>query len=241
VRLGWSRVWAAIATTVGGATALAWIVPAWATADAPRPEEATLGPRLALLVIVLACGAAVYLLLPASPAPRTAASGRPSMSLAHGDRVSWTGVIVSRALEIAVTLMCVVFLAVLATALFSRQGAAWVAVVVLFVATLSTFLLVPVRLTVDRRGIRLVSVLLRVPLIRVPLENIDTVTADAIDPMSWGGWGYRVSGAGIAYVARRGPGIVITRRSGGAVAITVDAPEQPAAVANGLIAARAQA
>ncbi|WP_286344156.1 hypothetical protein [Frondihabitans sucicola] len=60
--------------------------------------------------------------------------------------------------------------------------------------------------------------------------------AGTIEPSRWGGWGFRISGSGIAYVARRGPGIVISRRSGRSIAITVDNPEQRAALANALLA-----
>ncbi|MFC4241828.1 hypothetical protein ACFOYW_00465 [Gryllotalpicola reticulitermitis] len=234
-RAAWSRVWAAIATVVGGLTAFAWAGPAWATAAADRPEDAVLGFKLLLLIGAVVVGAGIYLLLPAAPAPSTRQAVRPHLPVADGERVAWSGVIISRSLESAIGLLAAIFLGTLVLALVTRQGGTWTAVIVLFLATLSALLIAPVRLTVDQRGIRLVSVLLRVPLIRVKLANIDTVTADTINPASWGGWGYRVGPAGIAYVARRGPGIVITRRTGGAIAITVDHPEQPAAAANGLI------
>jgi hypothetical protein len=156
--------------------------------------------------------------------------------VADGERVAWSGVIVSRSLEAAIGLLAAIFLGTLILALVTRQGETWTAVIVLLLATLSALLLVSLRLTVDQRGIRLVSVLLRVPLIRVKLENIDTVTADTINPASRRGWGYRIGPAGIAYVARRGPGIIISRHTGGAIAITVDHSEEPAA-ANCLISA----
>ncbi|HEU0257314.1 MAG TPA: hypothetical protein VFQ96_05685, partial [Microbacteriaceae bacterium] len=149
-----------------------------------------------------------------------------------------TGVVTSRILEAAVVLTGAVFFGTLTTALVSGRAAAWTTSIVLFAASLLALAMAPVRLTVDSRGIRLVSVVLRVPLLRLHLANMESVTADTIDPMRWGGWGYRVSGAGIAYVARRGPGIVIERRRGAAVAITLDHPEEAAALANGLIAAR---
>ncbi|HEU0256859.1 MAG TPA: hypothetical protein VFQ96_03365, partial [Microbacteriaceae bacterium] len=84
-RASWSRVWPAIATTVGGMLACSWILSAWATAAAPSPAEATLGPRLVLLLPALACGAGIYLLLPPTPAPHTAGARRPVRQVQPGE------------------------------------------------------------------------------------------------------------------------------------------------------------
>ncbi len=240
-RRAWSRTWAAIAGVLSGTTATAWIVTAWATAAAAEPSEARLGGRMAILVLAVAGGAAVFLLLPPRPAPIGAAATAPRLPLAQEDRVSWTGVMSSGVLVAAGAVGGCVFLIALAAAIAMPSTATVIGAVVLLAATASVLLLAPVRLTVDQRGIRLASVLLRVPLIRVALDRIDTVVVDTIEPGQWGGWGYRVSGAGLAYVARRGPGIVVTRRGGNAVAITIDHPEQPAAVANALVAQRSRA
>lgn len=130
--------------------------------------------------------------------------------------------------------MALLFVATLVVALVARQPAALTSAGVLLLATFTGLLLEPVRLTVDRRGVRLTSALLRIPLIRVRIDDIAEAVTDVIEPVRWGGWGYRISGAGIAYVARRGPGIVVKRHNGSAVAITIDRPEEPAAVAKTL-------
>jgi hypothetical protein len=229
------RVFTALMASLAGFTALAWVVPAWASADAVTPAEARLGARMLLILLAVASGTAVYLLLPPTVPTVSDGAERPTLSLAPGERVSWTGLTGSRVLEAVTALVGVLFLAAVVVAVVLHESAAWTPVVIFGLATLSALALAPARLTVDRRGIRLVSALLRIPLIRVKLENIDSVAATTIEPMQWGGWGFRVSGAGLAYVARRGPGLVIGRRGGGAVAITIDGPEQPAAVANALI------
>lgn len=235
---GCSRSWAGVATLIAGSTATAWIMGAWATADAGQTGTPVLGWRLALILAALASGVAVYLLVPPSAPRLTEDAERPTIPLREGDRISWTGVTGSRVLDAVTVLMVVLFVAALVFALVSGQFAVWVSAILFAVVSVGCIGLARVRLIVDRRGIRLVSVLLRVPVIRVSLDSITSVTADTIEPAQWGGWGIRISGAGLAYVARRGPGIIIERRSGNAVAITIDHADQPAAVANALLAQR---
>ncbi|MFD1721874.1 hypothetical protein [Amnibacterium endophyticum] len=229
-----SRVWPAVASLAAGLTACAWIAAAWATADAADVQRAALGARLAIMLIPAALAVCVYLLLPATPVQETEAATVPALPAGSGDRLAWSGTTGSPVLAVVVSVVALLFAAMLAAAVISREPAVVISAVVLLLATLAALLLEPVRLTVDRRGVRLRSALLRVPLIRVRLSDIAEVVTDTIEPARWGGWGYRVSGAGIAYVARRGPGIVVKRRNGTAVAITVDRPEDPAAVANTL-------
>lgn len=231
-----SRVFPAVAALIAGVSACGWIAIAWANAAAATPATARLGPRFAIMLVGAVCGALIYLLLPPTVLPPSDDARRPVLPLAGDERVAWSGVIRSRVLDVAVVIIGAMFVGAIVLAVALGEPSVWITAVVLGLATLSCLMLVPVRLTIDQRGIRLVSVVLRVPLIRVRLENIEAVTADTIDPLQWGGWGFRISGAGLAYVTRRGPGLVVTRRSGGAVAITIADPERPAAVANALIA-----
>lgn len=229
-----SRAWPMTTALIAGFTACAWTAAAWATADAADLQHAALGGRLAIMLIPAALGAFVYVLLPPVRTTQTDAATAPIVSAGVGDRLAWSGVTGSWVLAVAVGVLGVVFAAVLVGWIVTRQPGLLVSASVFLLATLSALLLQPVRLTVDRRGIRLSSALLRIPLIRIRLDDVDEVLADTIDPARWGGWGYRISGSGVAYVARKGPGLIIKKRSGGAVAITIDNPEQPAGVANTL-------
>lgn len=58
----------------------------------------------------------------------------------------------------------------------------------------------------------------------LPLADIREVSAGQIDPMEWGGWGYRwIPWAhASAAVIRRGPGIVLGLEGGRRFAVTVD-------------------
>lgn len=229
-----SRVWPTVAALMAGFTACAWIAAAWATADGADEQHAALGARLAIMLIPAAVAICIYLLLPPTLVQETEAATAPTLPAASGDRLAWSGTTGSPVLAVAVSVVALLFAATLVAAVITREPVAFVSAVVLLLATLSALLLEPVRLTVDQRGIRLRSALLRIPLIRVRLNDIAEVVTDTIEPVQWGGWGYRVSGAGIAYIARKGPGIVVKRHNGTAVAITIDRPEGPAAVANTL-------
>lgn len=229
-----SRVWPAVATLMAGFIACAWIAAAWATADSPDLQHAALGARLTIMLIPVAAAACIYLLLPPTPVVEADEAEALTLPAASGDRLAWSGTTGSPVLAIAVSVTALLFAAMVVIALVGREPAALIGAGIMLLATLAALLLEPVRLTVDQRGIRLTSVLLRIPLIRVRLNDIAEAVAATIEPARWGGWGYRISGAGIAYVARKGPGIVIQRRNGTAVAITIDRPEDPAAVANTL-------
>ncbi|MET0955410.1 MAG: hypothetical protein ABWY68_05625 [Cryobacterium sp.] len=92
------------------------------------------------------------------------------------------------------------------------------------------------RVSVDRRGLRVVSGLLRVPLKRLPLDQVVSARAEHIRPTEWGGWGYRVLPGRSAIVVAGGPGIVVQRTNGTLFAVTVPEPELPAALLTTLAA-----
>lgn len=235
-----ARMWVGIVVGLAGLTALAWTASAEATAAAATPEEAVLGARLLLLIPVVGLGALAFLFVP--PAEwQTDSDGdsdddrreRPTPPLRSGDRLVWSGTTGSAwfgapaAALIAGGILCLV--AAIAT------PALIAAATFLLLLGCTLLLLASVRLVVDARGIRLVSTVFRIPLIRVKLDDIDAVSAEQISPLRWGGWGFRISTRGIAYVTRKSEGIVITRRRGADVAITIGDAEQARAAADLLV------
>ncbi|WP_123671218.1 DUF1648 domain-containing protein [Curtobacterium sp. PhB172] len=112
---------------------------------------------------------------------------------------------------------------------------------VLVVAGLAVLVLARVELTVDRRGMRLTSTWTRIPLMRVPLERIESCGWEDVSPGQWGGWGYRFSGRGVAYVVRSGPGLVARLRGGQARMVTVPDAAGGAAALGALLAHRTPA
>lgn len=98
-----------------------------------------------------------------------------------------------------------------------------VSAVLLLVAALCVF-----RVTVDERGLRITSGLLGIPLKCIAPAKIAAIEVTTLEPMQWGGWGYRIMPGRSAIILRRGPGLVITQHDERQFAITLDEPEEPA-------------
>ncbi|MEV0717181.1 hypothetical protein [Asanoa sp. NPDC050611] len=106
---------------------------------------------------------------------------------------------------------------------------------VLVVPAAALLVLAEVRVSVDRRGLRLTAGLLRLPFKRIPLDRIARAYVQDIDPLRWGGWGYRFMLPGrSAFVTRSGPGLVVELTNGHQFAVTVRDPRTPAALLNAL-------
>ncbi|MBA8991603.1 putative membrane protein [Curtobacterium pusillum] len=120
----------------------------------------------------------------------------------------------------------------------ASTGTAVLTGALLVLAGLAVMALARVECTVDRRGLRLTSTWTRIPIMRVPLDRIESCGWEQVSPGQWGGWGYRISGRGVAYVVRSGPGLVARLRGGGARMVTVADAERGAAALGALLAAR---
>jgi len=75
------------------------------------------------------------------------------------------------------------------------------------------------------------------PVIRVPLSAIEHITVEDVDPLAFGGWGYRVLPGVRAVVIRRGVGVRVVRTGRPDLVVTVD----DAASAAGVLAAHLDA
>jgi hypothetical protein len=222
---------AAAATWVAGLPAALYVATLVASADAGQASEVRLplvGVALATLLPFVAAFTVLRLLptewvvgVPVAPPATT-------MSLAEGERVVWVGQASSRRLLSggvvlalgALPLWFVVWPAALAVALCALL-LAWVHVVTV---------------RVDDAGMTVSWGPAQWPRIRVALDDIAAAEAAEIEPLRWGGWGYRLTARGRAAVARRGPGIVLTLRNGRQLAATVDRPEPAADLVNALVA-----
>lgn len=234
--------------------AVAWIGPALATAAVIRPEDARLGWSILMLIPAAALGVAVGALVPRGNREHQPADAVSTLTLRPGERVAWVGTAGSRIFAIGGILIAIVCAAVGTVALASAQlhpgqsgvgqsGAGTfdatsgpiIALTVGVLAGLSVVMLARVRLFVDSRGVRLVSAIFGVPLMRIRLADVAGVRVEMIEPARWGGWGYRFSTAGRAYVTRRRPGIVVTTHRGGTSAITIDNASGAASVLQALL------
>jgi hypothetical protein len=74
---------------------------------------------------------------------------------------------------------------------------------------------------------------LPLPSLRLPLEQVESVEVLDLQPMRWGGWGYRGSLRAFgkaAWVVGSGPGLVLHLTRGRTFAVTVDDAEAAAGV-----------
>jgi hypothetical protein len=98
-----------------------------------------------------------------------------------------------------------------------------------------------IRMTVDRSGVEIAYGLFGWPVQRVQLADIRQATALKIEPMTWGGWGYRGSLRMMrraAVVLRGGEGMKLELSGDRVLAITIDDATQGAGVLNDLVLAQ---
>jgi hypothetical protein len=75
------------------------------------------------------------------------------------------------------------------------------------------------------------------PMIRVPLDAVEDLEVEHVEPLAYGGWGYRVMPGVRAVVIRRGVGLRVRRTGRPDLIVTVD----DAATAGGVLAAHVAA
>ncbi|GIF74457.1 DUF1648 domain-containing protein [Asanoa siamensis] len=228
-----SRFMLGTAGGVGGASAGLWLATAASTAAAGSPDDARLSWRLSWFFVGLAYGVALYALagpLRRPPRDRSADGTPPPMTLGPTQQAAWVTVLRSRLLVGATAVAFLVGAVALATS--APRPWMWT---VLLVPLAALLVLAEVRVCVDRRGLRLTAGLLRLPFKVIALDRIAHATVEDIDPLRWGGWGYRVMVPGrSAFVTRSGPGLVVEQTNGHRFAVTVRDPRVPAALLNAL-------
>ncbi|MEU8243532.1 DUF1648 domain-containing protein [Actinoplanes missouriensis] len=213
------------AGAVAGGSAGVWV--STATATLADPVDPRLGWRFAYLFLGMAWALVVWLIL--GKAPRIDVPAAPpvdALRLAPTERAAFSTTLRSPFL-VGSTLLAAAALA--AGAVVGAPGLWFVVPVPLVLA----FALGRVRVTADRRGLRVVTGV-GVTVKHVALADIVSAEAAEINPMEWGGWGYRVMPGRSALVLRGGPGLVVNLRDGRRFAVTLDDPRTPAALLNGL-------
>ncbi|MFG1921641.1 hypothetical protein [Cryptosporangium sp. NPDC048952] len=218
---------------VGGMAAGVWLVPTWLTLRAGSPDGAVLGGWVTALVACSAFAAVPYFLSTPGETPSMAAPPQ-HIELRPGETGAWSRTITAPLFAwvgIGLLAMGTVQIAIM-------RSAAALGLTPLLIAGLGIALFVRLRVTVDWRGLRVVSAALHIPLRRIPLQRIAEVGAIQVDPAEWGGWGYRWRPGKTAIVLRSGPGLAVTTTSGRRFAVTLDDPEEPAALLETLRSSR---
>lgn len=93
-----------------------------------------------------------------------------------------------------------------------------------------------IRVTVAGGRLRVSSALLGFPLRTIEVKDMESVLAEEIQPMEWGGWGWRFFPGGSAVVLRRHEGLAVELKDKRRFAVTIPCSEQAAAQLNALIA-----
>jgi hypothetical protein len=175
-------------------------------------------------------GALGWLVTPSTPLPAAEPEAVVAVPLGPTERISWSRTIGSPWFPLVGATLVVV------------GGALGVAVnpvagVVAGVAGLGVTVLSRARVSVDGRGLTIALGLLGWPRLRVRADDVASVTVADISPAQFGGWGYRVVPGGRGVIIRSGPALVVTRRSGQRLTVTVDGPETAAGVLSGVATA----
>lgn len=218
-----------IAGMISGMGAGAWLISAGLTVRAGSAEGAVLGWWLAALLASFLFGAIPYFI---APKPKfTTEKYERRMPMGEQESGAWSRTITSKML----LWMPVVLLGVTGVLFFPAftegdPSSIWIGVSTMLLSTVAIALIAHVQVTVDWRGLRIVSTLGRIQLKRIPLENIVAVEVTEIRPSEWGGWGYRVMPGRSAVVMGAGPGLIVTTTAEKQFAVTVDDAETAASL-----------
>lgn len=221
--------------TTAGLAAGVWIIPAGLTVQAGSPEQAVLGGWGVVLALTILYGAAPYLIAPPAPQQDDREPAMMPEPLRATETGAWSRTITMPLFLYATLLVVVIAAATEVAILVSGDPGAGIPARVILVAgavVLASF--IRVRITVDWRGLRIVSLLLRLPLRRIRLDSIRRADVADLKASEWGGWGYRIMPGRSALILRSGPGLVVTTTDDRQFALTLADPEVPARLLNSL-------
>ncbi|MBX0300741.1 hypothetical protein K2F54_12235 [Cryobacterium sp. 1639] len=223
-----------VAGMVGGSATAAWLVAAgFGLAGEPMPASAV--PWMVALVLAAASyGVVPYLLSSRQRRVRLgdAAAGVP---LGVGEAGAWFTTIRVRVFGVfaAVSTLAAAVIAVL---LVPRDAVGASAAIVALLLVAAGFLVFSrLRVSVDHRGLRVVSSLFRFPIAHVELNRIVSARSAELRAAEWGGWGYRVMPGRTAIVVSGRRGILVERDNGTHFAVTVPNPDLPVALLTTLV------
>ncbi|MGG7465448.1 hypothetical protein [Plantibacter sp. YIM 135347] len=187
------------------------------------PKAADLGAWSVLALAAPLWGLIPYFLQPRAPKSGQTREAATPLHLGADETGAWSRA-TNGAVFMVMLLLLVAVVCVLLVPLFLSQdgfGAiAGIAFTVLIALLALAF--VRVRVTVDRRGLRVLSGTLGLRVKHIPLDEIESVEADQLVPMQWGGWGYRFMPGRSAVIVRGGEGLVVTRTNGNLFAVSTN-------------------
>jgi hypothetical protein len=222
----------AVLCYVAWALALSYLQIPLAAAGAASAGDVNL-PWYAVLVVVVAPilpAALTWRLLPRSGEHAPTSIRHSSMVLGPTERVVWVGSAHSQPMRW-------IGGGSLVTAAATAFVLPWLALT-LGVAGLTITAVSSIGVRIDDLGVHTLWGPVGWPRTTIPLSDIVSAASRDVEPLHWGGWGYRVGRHGVAAVVRAGSGLVIERRSHPTYAVTVDDADQAADVLEALRARR---
>ncbi|TDC23973.1 DUF1648 domain-containing protein [Streptomyces sp. 8K308] len=220
---------AGTAATIG--YPLIWTVLANTDAAAPADVRLPLWHVPLLFAAGVAVGALAWWLVGAGQgrAPEPAA---PALSLAEGESAAWSRAISSRWALLAAALVGV-------SGVVAGVFGPWSLGLPALLLGLGCAAFASLRVTVDRRGLVVVSTLLPRPRLGVSLGRIADARSVQVSALGdFGGWGYRMRPGRRGLVLRSGEALAVRTKAGREYVVTVDDSATAAALLNGLIERR---
>lgn len=197
-------------------------------------EASALGvvPVLALSPLIGAAGSWLARSLPhAAPAAGfTLEERQPTMPLTEAERLVF---IETQTVNWALGLL---FAAAGSAVVFTLLGS-WSVALAALGLTIPGLVMGRIRVQADRNGLTVRSAVVPFRYVRVSLFDIEAATVIDVEPMKWGGWGYRGSlklAGTAAVVTRRGPGLRLDLVGDRQFAVTIDDPTTAARLLNAL-------
>lgn len=173
-------------------------------------------------------GIATWFVLPGSWQHPDAPAPSSTLSFAPGEAVVWVD---HACMTWGRWVAAVVAVAAVVLFWVARPAAIPLAIVAVALALTSEL-----AVRIDARGVHTLWGPFGWPRTHLSLPQITGARAEQIDPVRWGGWGYRVSTRGVAAVIRRGPGLVLSRAGRPDYAVTIPHAAAGADVLNALLA-----
>lgn len=208
---------------LGGALLVSHSTGLWANVDRSSWHAAQLDGSALLLAALggIAAGAASGWALAGPDEPPVAAAPA-SAGLASGDDGVWHGSAHNRWLPALASIAALV-------AVLTRSAVPLFAVGVL---VLVAVFFCRVRVLAGPTGVTLRLGLLGWPRRHLPLDRIETARSVGVQPLAYGGWGWRRRPGRTAVVIRRGEALELPRTAGPTVVITVDDADTAAGLIN---------
>ncbi|MFJ8894938.1 hypothetical protein ACIRCZ_10155 [Leifsonia sp. NPDC102414] len=223
-----------ISGSVAAITAAAWLI----SASVVRNPDQEIGAAGLLAIAALFYGLVPFALARASaPSGQAEAAEEPDeFAVMPSEILAWsrTQVVPTFAWACGICVLAAIVFGYVPLILAGAEASNLSVVIVMSLLALTFYAGARIRVTVDLRGLRALSATVGIRLVSVRLAEAASARVTTLEPLRWGGWGYRVGLRGKALVLRGGPAIVVTLHSGAVVAVTTPDAEQAVGVLRAL-------